>query len=90
MRIDEASYLSQQPPDTDHAFEDFLKAEYDTISQAHFNTIQSISEFFKVYIGIVSLPISVAVIFLKPVCGELLVFAENSSGAQSCESPTCD
>ena len=37
-------------------------AEYGNISQAHFNTVESISEFFKAYIAIVSLPISVAVI----------------------------
>jgi uncharacterized HAD superfamily protein len=47
-------------------FEEFLRAEYTNIAQAHFNTSQSISEFFKAYIALVSLPISAAVIFLKP------------------------
>jgi uncharacterized HAD superfamily protein len=47
-------------------FDEFMTAEYSNISQAHFNTVESISEFFKAYIAIVSLPISAAVIFLKP------------------------
>jgi uncharacterized HAD superfamily protein len=46
--------------------EDFLLAEYQYLAQAHFNTINSISEFFKQYVLIVSLPISAAVVFLKP------------------------
>jgi hypothetical protein len=52
-------------PDKD-PFDEFMTAEYSNISQAHFNTVESISEFFKAYIAIVSIPISVAVIFLKP------------------------
>jgi hypothetical protein len=48
------------------AFDDFLIAEYNNIAQAHFNTVTSISEFFKHYLVIVSLPVSIAVIFLKP------------------------
>lgn len=48
------------------AFEEFLIAEYNNIAHAHFNTVTSISEFFKHYLVIVSLPISVAVIFVKP------------------------
>ncbi|MGO9454366.1 MAG: hypothetical protein ACLQDV_25455 [Candidatus Binataceae bacterium] len=64
--MDEASQLANRSVPGGDAFEEFLKSEYNNISQAHFNTNQSISEFFKVYIGIVSLPISVAVIFLKP------------------------
>ncbi len=51
---------------TKTVFEEFLIAEYNNIAQAHFNTVNSISEFFKHYIVIVSLPISAAVIFLKP------------------------
>jgi hypothetical protein len=56
----ETSSSSKKP------YEDFLIAEYNNIAQAHFNTVTSISEFFKHYIVIASLPISVAVIFLKP------------------------
>lgn len=66
MKEDEVWALANRSATDGDAFEDFLKGEYNYISQAHFNTIQSISEFFKVYIGIVSLPISVGVIFLKP------------------------
>lgn len=61
--------VASQPPAstrTKTVFEEFLLAEYNNIAQAHFNTVTSISEFFKHYIVIVSLPISVAVIFLKP------------------------
>jgi len=47
-------------------FEEFLRAEYQNLAQAHFNTINTISEFFKQYILILSLPISIAVVFLKP------------------------
>jgi hypothetical protein len=55
------------PASTKTPFEEFLLAEYQYLAQAHFNTINTISEFFKQYILIVSLPISVAVVFLKPV-----------------------
>lgn len=48
------------------AYHEFLKAEYNNIAQAHFNTIQVISEFFRGYITIASLPISAIVIFLRP------------------------
>lgn len=47
-------------------FQDFLLAEYQFLANAHFNTINTISEFFKQYILIVSLPLSLAVVFLKP------------------------
>src|SRR3989442_14979012 len=52
--------------DKKKVFNEFLKDEYNNIAQAHFDTSKSISEFFKGYIAIVSLPISGAVIFLKP------------------------
>jgi hypothetical protein len=55
---------SDKPEKT--SFQDYLLAEYQYLAQAHFNTINTISEFFKQYILIVSLPISVAVVFLKP------------------------
>ena len=48
------------------SFNDFLKAEYNNIAQAHFNINSSVAEFFKAYIAIVSVPISFAVIFAKP------------------------
>jgi hypothetical protein len=52
--------------DDEKPFDEFLRVEYTNIVQAHFNTSESISEFFKAYIAVVSLPISAAVIFLKP------------------------
>jgi uncharacterized HAD superfamily protein len=47
-------------------FQEFLLAEYDNIAEAHHNTVKSISEFFKHYILIMSLPITAAVLVLKP------------------------
>jgi hypothetical protein len=45
---------------------DFLKIEYNNIAQAHFNINTAVGEFFKAYIALVSLPISLGVIFAKP------------------------
>ncbi len=45
---------------------DFLKSEYNNIAQAHFNINTAVGEFFKAYIAIVSVPVSVAVIFARP------------------------
>ena len=45
-------------------FEEFLLAEYDNIAHAHFNTIESLSNFIKHYIVIASIPFAVAAIFL--------------------------
>lgn len=39
--------------------EDFLLAEYNNIAQAHFKTMETISAFFKQYLLVVSLPLSV-------------------------------
>jgi len=52
--------------ETKTPFEEFLLAEYQNLAQGHFNSINTISEFFKQYILIASLPISAAVVFLKP------------------------
>jgi hypothetical protein len=62
------SFLSSTDDSTVNrkAYEEFLIAEYNNIAHAHFNTVTSISEFFKHYLVIVSLPVSVAVLFLKP------------------------
>src|SRR5260370_29844974 len=53
-------------PKSKTPFEEYLLVEYQYLAQALFNTVSTISEFFKQYILIVSLPISVAVVFLKP------------------------
>ncbi len=45
---------------------DFLKIEYNNIAQAHFNINTAVGEFFKAYIALVSLPISLGVLFAKP------------------------
>ena len=49
-----------------NSYEEFLIAEYNNIAHAHFNTVTSISQFFKHYLLIVSVPVSIAVLFLKP------------------------
>ena len=54
-------------------YEDFLLKEYDNIAQAHFNTVSTISTFFKHYLLIVSLPIPLLAWVLKPL-------AEDTSG----------
>jgi len=46
-------------------FFEFLKAEYTNIAEAHFKTIESISTFFKHYLAIVSIPITVIVLFFN-------------------------
>lgn len=43
--------------------DEFLLAEYDHISQAHFNTVVAISQFFQYYLIIASVPLSAAVVF---------------------------
>lgn len=45
--------------------EDFLITEYNNVAQAHFNTIMAISNFFKHYLLIVSLPISTLLLILN-------------------------
>lgn len=45
--------------------EDFLLAEYNNIAQAHFKTMETISTFFKQYLLIVSLPLSILAITEK-------------------------
>lgn len=46
-------------------YEEFLIAEYSNIAQAHFNTESTISNFFKHYMLIVSIPITLFAIFLR-------------------------
>jgi uncharacterized HAD superfamily protein/protein-S-isoprenylcysteine O-methyltransferase Ste14 len=46
-------------------FIDFLLGEYENIAQAHFKTIDSISEFFKNYLTILSIPIPVIVVIFN-------------------------
>ena len=46
-------------------FEEFLLGEYTNIAQAHFNTVDSLSTFFKHYIVLSSVPIAVAFVFVN-------------------------
>ncbi|MDB9823101.1 hypothetical protein OAC89_05305 [Deltaproteobacteria bacterium] len=58
---------SEKPLQTkSESYESFLLAEYNNIAQAHFNTKNSISSFFKHYLLIVSLPLPIlAIIYGK-------------------------
>jgi len=65
-------------------FSEFLKTEYNNIAQAHFNINTAVGEFFKAYITIVSIPISLAVIFAKPAdlhSGGMLDFLRSNAAA---------
>jgi len=57
---------TQNPDDGRKSFEEFLLKEYDNIAQAHFNTVETISTFFKHYLLIVSLPLPLVALILKP------------------------
>jgi len=46
-------------------FKNFLLSEYSNIAQAHFKSIESISSFFRYYLLIMSIPISVFIIITK-------------------------
>src|SRR5262245_55785758 len=46
------------------AFEDFQQSEYQHIANAHFKAIESISSFFRYYLLVVGLPISVVAAIL--------------------------
>jgi len=48
----------------EESFEKYLRSEYDHIAEAHFRTIESISAFFRYYLLIVSVPISLIVLVL--------------------------
>jgi uncharacterized HAD superfamily protein len=54
----------------DKAFCDYLLAEYNNIAQAHFKTMETISTFFKHYLVIMSIPITLLIIFLNVFLGK--------------------
>ena len=56
-------------------YEKFLLKEYDNIAQAHYNTVDTISTFFKHYLLIVSLPL--------PILGWALKSAEDATNANA-------
>lgn len=53
----------------DGDFEEYLKSEYSNIAQAHFTTIDTISAFFRYYLLIMSIPISLIAILLTVIPG---------------------
>ncbi|GAH97234.1 unnamed protein product, partial [marine sediment metagenome] len=50
-------------------FKEYLLSEYSNIAQAHFKTIETISTFFRNYLVIVSIPISVLAILISIFAG---------------------
>jgi len=60
-RLDKASLNSD--------FKEYLLSEYSNIAQAHFKTIETISTFFRNYLVIVSIPISVLAILISIFAG---------------------
>lgn len=64
--------ISPSDPTT---YEQFLLKEYDNIAQAHFNIVNSISDFFKHFLAIIALPIP------------LLTIAANAAAQSSGQSP---
>jgi len=47
------------------SYEKFLLAEYDNIAKAHFNTVNSVSTFFRYYLLIVALPFPVVALLFR-------------------------
>lgn len=45
--------------------DDFLLCEYDNIAEAHFKTIETISEFLKHYLTIISIPLTILIIIVN-------------------------
>lgn len=48
---------------SDNGFDSYLKSEYDHIAEAHFRTIDTITAFFRYYLLIMSIPISLIAAF---------------------------
>lgn len=68
---------THEVPKPQNAFEEFLLAEYNNISSAHFNTVSTISTFFRYYLLIVSIPISfLAVTATNIGTGKVKVFTQ--------------
>jgi len=67
-----SSGIDEQP-----GFNEFLLKEYDNIAQAHFNTKQTLTTFFRYYLLIVALPLPFIALFIDKVAR-----AEASSSIQ--------
>jgi uncharacterized HAD superfamily protein len=62
-RLDKSLRIETSEPPSDAPFKEFLMAEYNNISQAHFNTVESLANFIKHYLLIASAPIFLIVLF---------------------------
>jgi hypothetical protein len=66
-------------------FEKFLLSEYEHIAHAHFNTVDSLANFFKHYIAIVSVPFVVIGLVLnwdsEPWCEAIMPMHANAGSS---------
>jgi len=69
--------------DKPDGFENYLLAEYDNIAQAHFKTIDTISEFFKHYLTIVTIPFAILAVALNLDAVKVSLNTLNGSGKVS-------
>lgn len=53
-----------------NSYEDFLLAEYDNVAQAHFKSIETISNFFRYYLLLMSVPVTIAGILYRVGMGD--------------------
>lgn len=54
-------------PQGKSSFQEFLIAEYNNVAQAHFNTVNTISNFFRYYLLITSIPIPISAFLIQNV-----------------------
>jgi len=67
IKEDTQSKLPDTPEKSD--FKEYLLSEYSNIAQAHFKTIDTISTFFRNYLVIVSIPISLIAVLVSIFSG---------------------
>lgn len=60
-QVSPSNESARSDDESSSAFQNFLLAEYNNIAQAHFNTVDSLSNFIKHYIAIASIPFAAAV-----------------------------
>src|SRR5579862_465912 len=65
----ESTKASAEEPNARASYEAFLLAEYDHIAKAHFTTVDTISTFFKNYLAIVGLPITILPVVFRATQG---------------------
>ena len=59
----------QVQSENNKAFKDFLISEYNNIAEAHFNTVNTISNFFRYFLLIITIPIPIVVFLFQQLEG---------------------